>query len=82
VHDVVAIAESRRQMLASQGANSLNIGEWHWPHLVSDARRRLKQQVLRDHAISAILLSLLRWLTAWVSSQSLFTYGSARDKMS
>jgi hypothetical protein len=33
VHDVVAIAKNRRQMLASQRANSLNIGESHWPHL-------------------------------------------------
>src|SRR6266850_7315119 len=33
VHDVVAIAENWRQMLASQRANSLNIGESHWPHL-------------------------------------------------
>jgi hypothetical protein len=33
VHHVVAIAENWRQMLASQRANSLNIGESHWPNL-------------------------------------------------
>jgi hypothetical protein len=36
VHDAVAIAENRRQMLASQRANSLNIREPHWTHLEID----------------------------------------------